>query len=128
MYKRKVNVCGKEGGKVNLHFARQKACDCCSGMFCAINEFKTEVPDTLGVSVGDDVEIGVESRWILLLSCFLFFIPSVILITVLYLNKLNPVGGMGYSMLALVLYFLVFKISILKNFEKNISPKLLRKV
>lgn len=128
MYKRKVSVCGKEGNKIKLHFGRQKACDCCSGMFCAVNEFKAETTDTLGLSVGDSVEIGVESKWLLFLSCFLFFVPSIILIGVLYLNKLNPVLGLGYSILVLGVYFLIFKILILTRLEENIRPKLIRKV
>lgn len=127
MYKKKAFVVKKTEDKIILSFAKDKACDCCSNLICKANEVTVELNNDVDVNVDDAVELGIDSKWTVFLSFFVFLVPSVIFVAMLIAIN-NPIKGFFAGILAVGVYFFGFKFFVLKNIEKRIKPKIIRRI
>ena len=128
MFKREAVVQDIKDGEVILSFSRDKACGCCSNLFCG-SSCRTVilVKESLSLKKGDRVEVGLESKASLCLSAIIFFIPAVLFILfILVFRSYGEFASFILALTAVLLYFFIVKITIIGRLKDKFSCKIIR--
>ncbi|MBN2120870.1 MAG: SoxR reducing system RseC family protein [Candidatus Omnitrophica bacterium] len=130
MLKKVAVVAQAQKDKVVLSLPRDKMCGCCSNMFCgAKNENMIILKDASGLKAGDRVEVGLEGKIALFLNMLIFFIPSLVFISLVYLFRdLSIVLSFVLAVCGIILYFGLVKVSIINRFKNRLSCKIIAKL
>lgn len=117
-------------GKAILSISRNKMCDCCGNIFCSSKKRHTlTIENIYGLQKGDKVELGLENKWAIIFPFLVFFIPSILFISILYINqKQKEWVDMFYGVSGIIIYFIVLRVTLLKWLEEKAICKVLRKL
>ena len=123
MFKAKGIVEGVKDGQVHMSVKRAAMCGCCRNIFCANRDQRIVALKRVGrFCVGDEVVLGLPSRVAITISCFLFFLPTLIFIGGLSVfGNSRPLAGFLFSLGLLVLYFVLLKRTYLKRHQKDFT-------
>jgi len=126
-----VEVIDTTEDKIIVKFSRKPMCaNCKFGSACGKdNEDLIEIENTaISLQKGDRIEVGIEEKKSLFISCTIFLIPIIIFVGLLILFKnLNELLGFAIAVLALFCYYLAVRI-IIKKMPKYFNVNIIRKI
>ncbi len=126
-----VEVVKTSKDKITVKFLRKPMCANCKLHFVCGKESNdlVDIENTsLVLNKGDKVEIGIEEKKSLLISCLIFLVPVALFVAILVaFNGLGELISFALAVIALFCYYFLMRI-ITKRVPKYFSISLIRKI
>jgi positive regulator of sigma E activity len=121
-----VSVTAVNTDTLTIKLNKHSACGCCKTPFMCSNtgsrELTIENNKNINITPGDTLEVGMEERFTIIAAFLAFGIPSVILLTALYIFKES---GPLISFLIAILLIFVYYLAMRKLLKNNVCFKII---